>query len=78
MDGIFLDEGSLGSESRLSICTEGSWLETRGVDLTSYGLGDLCFSPYHTYLGDHPNQLSMIYFFVFRLLEDEAGIAPPT
>ena len=35
------------------------------------------FSPYHAHLGDHPSQPLMIYFFIFHLLMDETGTAPP-
>ena len=52
VDGIFLDEGSLGSKS--SICTEGSLLEARGVDWASWGLDDLCFFSLPRLLGRSP------------------------
>ena len=50
--------------------------ERNGLDVLRLGR-PVFFSPYHAYLGDHPSQPLMIYFFIFRLLVDEAGIAPP-
>ena len=65
VDETFLDEGSLGSESRLRICTEDPWLEIGGVDLTSWGLVDLCFFSLPCLLGRSPKLTLEDIFFHF-------------
>ena len=65
MDEIFLDEGSLGFESRVRIYTRDSWLKTGGGDLTSWGLVDLCFFSLPRLLGRSPKSTLDKIFFLF-------------
>ena len=65
MDETFLDGGSLGSESRVRICTGDPWLETGGGDLTSWGLVDLCFFSLPRLLGRSPKSTLNDMFFCF-------------
>ena len=65
MDETFLDGGSLGSESRVRICTGDPWLETGGGDLTSWGLVDLCFFSLPHLLGRSPKSTLNDMFFCF-------------
>ena len=77
MDGIYTNEGSLGSESTQESRQEG--LGRGGQEWnghpeawTTYAWP---FSPY-AYLRGSPSQLLVINFFFYHLLMDEAGIAP--